>query len=329
MYYRIRHLTRFHYSAPVTESLMEIRMLPRTEGTQSCLSFDLAISPRTQAQSYRDYLGNTIYHFSIPGAHKQLQIVAESLVEVKPQPPLPASLDSSAWRELDHATGSGDFWEMLLPTDFTHPSALLQKLMDELDAVRRDDPLSLTLELNTRLYGAFEYEPHVTHVDSPIDDALAHRKGVCQDFSHIMIAILRLLRIPARYVSGYLHHRKQDHDRSSDGATHAWVEAWLPSLGWVGLDPTNNLLAGERHIRVAIGREYPDVPPTRGVFKGKADTRLSVGVGVKACDTLPAGIAELVMEREESFSEEGSATGSPLSGFAQQEQLQQQQQQQQ
>jgi transglutaminase-like putative cysteine protease len=325
MYYRIRHLTRFQYSGPVTESLMEIRMMPRTEGAQSCLSFDLTVTPRTQIQAYRDYLGNTVHHFSIPGAHKQLQIVAESLMEVKEPPPLPHFLPTSAWDELDHSTRSDDFWEMLIPSSFTRPTPLLEKLMAELDAARRDDPLSLTLELNRRLYEAFEYEPHVTHVDSPIDDALSHRKGVCQDFAHIMIAILRSLRIPARYVSGYLHHRKQDHDRSSDGATHAWVEAWLPSLGWVGLDPTNNLIAAGRHIRVAIGRDYTDVPPTRGVFKGQAETKLSVGVGVNACDALPAGIAELVMEREESFSEDGTATGGELSGFAQQEQQQQQQ----
>lgn len=322
MYYRIRHLTRFHYSAPVTESLMEVRMLPRTEGHQSNLSFELSVTPRTQIQSFRDYLGNSIHHFSIPGAHKQLQIVAESLMEVKEPPPLPHSLAPSAWDDLDQAAGGEDFWEMLTPSSFTRPSALLQELMQEMDAVRRDDPLALTLELNTRLFKAFEYEPHVTHVDSPIDDALSHRKGVCQDFAHIMIAILRSLRIPARYVSGYLHHRKQDHDRSSDGATHAWVEAWLPSLGWIGFDPTNNLVAGGRHIRVAIGRDYADVPPTRGVFKGQAETKLSVGVGVNACEVLPAGIAELVMEREESFAGEDASPGG-LSGFAQQEQQQQ------
>lgn len=323
MYYRIRHLTRFHYSAPVTESLMELRMLPLTEGPQSCLNFELAVSPKTQIQSFRDYLGNTIHHFSIPGAHKQLQIVAESLIEIKPAAALPASLSPSAWAELDAKVAEDDFWETLTPSTFTQPTALLDQLMKELSAVRRGDPLSLAYELNTRLYETFEYEPQVTHVDSPIDDALRQRKGVCQDFAHIMIAILRQLSIPARYVSGYLHHREQDHDRSSDGATHAWVEAWLPSLGWIGLDPTNNLIAGERHVRVAVGRDYADVPPTRGVFKGQAETRLSVGVGVSACDHLPAGIAELNMEREESFSGEKRSTAGALSGFAQQEQQQQ------
>jgi len=323
MFYRIRHLTRFQYSSPVTESIMEVRMLPRTEGAQSCLSFDLSVTPRTQVQSYRDYLGNTIHHFSIPGAHKQLQIVAESLMEVKPPAPLPHSLAPSAWEELDNETASNDFCEMLIPSSVAKPTALLQKLIVELDAVRRDDPLSLVQELNMRLFDAFEYESHVTHVDSPIDDALSHRKGVCQDFAHIMIAILRQLRIPARYVSGYLHHREQDRDRSSDGATHAWLEAWLPSLGWLGLDPTNDLIAGERHIRAAIGRDYPDVPPTRGVFKGNAETKLSVGVGVNACETPPAGIAELVMEREESFAETKTVEEAAAPELIQQEQQQQ------
>jgi transglutaminase-like putative cysteine protease len=110
---------------------------------------------------------------------------------------------------------------------------------------------------------------------------------VCQDYAHIMIALARELRIPCRYVSGYLHHSADHADRSSDGATHAWVEAWLPELGWVGFDPTNNLLAGERHIRVAVGRDYADVPPTRGVYKGAAESELAVHVKITPTETPP------------------------------------------
>jgi len=168
------------------------------------------------------------------------------------------------------------------------------------------------------MYAAFKYKAKTTRVDSPIEDALTSREGVCQDFAHIFISLLRGMRIPARYVSGYLYHRREDRDRSSDGATHAWVEAWLPGPGWVGFDPTNNLLATERHIRTAIGREYADVPPTRGVFKGEASTKLTVSVAVNPSEVLPP-------ERDlipESISVEDLV---PRNSDRQREQLQQQQ----
>ena len=141
--------------------------------------------------------------------------------------------------------------------------------------------MTLLREINGALHDAFDYAPQTTKVDSLIDDALRTRKGVCQDFAHIMIALVRALGIPCRYVSGYLFHRLETQDRSAQDATHAWVEALLPGLGWVGFDPTNNLLACERHIRTAIGRDYADVPPTRGIFKGEAESDLSVAVQVK------------------------------------------------
>lgn len=323
MYFKIRHLTRFQYSAFVTESLVEVRMHPRTEGCQRCLDYQLAVTPRAQMSQYRDYLGNNVHHFSLPAAHRQLQLVVESIVEMTSWPELPEALAPEAWEELDRLIESGDYWEMLLPSQFVHTTPLLQDLARELGVMRRDDPLSLVREINTRLFETFDYVPGATEVDSPIDAALALRHGVCQDFSHIMIALLRQLRIPARYVSGYLHHGEQDHDRSSEGATHAWVEAFLPSLGWLGFDPTNNLVARERHIRTALGRDYNDVPPTRGVFKGEADTKLSVGVSVTPCDELPAELAELVMA-EEQVTEHAA-----LALELEQEQQQQQQQQQQ
>ena len=127
----------------------------------------------------------------------------------------------------------------------------------------------------------FEYKPRSTRVDSPIDEALEARRGVCQDFAHIFIALARPLGIPTRYVSGYLYRDAASHDRSTDGATHAWVEAFLPEIGWIGFDPTNNLIAQDRHIRVAVGRDYADVPPTRGVYKGVTAVRSELGVAVQ------------------------------------------------
>jgi transglutaminase-like putative cysteine protease len=190
-------------------------------------------------------------------------------------------------------------------------------LGNKLGVKRRDDPLRVLCELNTSLFHWFDYVPKSTNVDSPIDQAIESHKGVCQDFAHVMIALVRGLGIPCRYVSGYLFHRDSDQDRSSEGATHAWVEALLPGLGWVGFDPTNNRLAGDRHIRTAIGRDYADVPPTRGVFKGTVDSELSVGVRVAPSDALPP------LEEEMNVTEDWS-TYLPPEQEAQQQQQQQQ-----
>lgn len=284
MHYSIHHVTKFSYSRPVTESVMELRMRPRSEGIQRLLKFDLSLRPSARLTSYQDHLGNTVHHFDIPARHTQLVITAEALIEMQPAASLPDALDGSAWDELVELVEHGDYWEMLAPGNFARPTDLLRDLARELNVRRRDDPLTVLRELNAAIYGAFDYVPQSTRVDSPIDDALRARKGVCQDYTHIMIALARGLKIPCRYTSGYLFHRVESDDRSAQDATHAWVEALLPGLGWVGFDPTNNLMAGERHIRVAVGRDYADVPPTRGVFKGTAESELSVAVQVKPGD---------------------------------------------
>jgi transglutaminase-like putative cysteine protease len=287
MFYSIKHLTKFHYASPVSESVMEARMHPRSEGNQRCLTFHLAVSPRCRVFAYRDHVGNNVHHFDIPGQHSYLVIVAESLLDVQPSLEIPSSLPPDAWAEADAMVQMGDFWENLLPSEFAEPTPLLLDLANQLEVRRRDDPLSLLRELNQRLYDYFDYVPKSTKVDSPIDEAIQSRQGVCQDFAHVMIALVRSLRIPCRYVSGYLYRRAQDHDRSVVDATHAWVEAFLPPLGWVGFDPTNCLLAGDRHIRTAIGRDYADVPPTRGIFRGHTASDLSVAVRVSASEDAP------------------------------------------
>jgi transglutaminase-like putative cysteine protease len=280
MYYSIRHLTKFLYSNPVSESMMETRMHPRSDQNQRCLTFHLSVSPRCRVFSYRDHLANHVHHFDIPGQHGQLVIVAESLVDVQPAMAIPSFLAPDAWAELDAMVERGDYWEMLFPSEFTVPTPRLDALAEHLGLHRRDDPLMCLHELNQQIYDYFDYVPRSTKVDSPIDVALTSRKGVCQDFAHVMITLIRTkLKIPCRYVSGYLFHGDGS-DRSSQSATHAWIEALLPQLGWVGFDPTNRLVVGDRHIRTAIGRDYSDVPPTHGIFRGHAKSELSVAVRV-------------------------------------------------
>ncbi len=298
MYYSIRHITRFRYSTPISESIMEVRIQPRTEGTQHCLDFRLVTSPRSHIMDYRGEQGNKVHHFDVPNRHTQLTLNAQSLVELIPPPEPPQALPTNAWEELDALTASDEYWDTLMPSHFASPTDLLYELAHELRIERRDDPLTVLREIMTGLHNSIDYVPKNTKVDSPIDDALQVRRGVCQDFAHVMITMVRTLGIPCRYVSGYLFQQGGHRDRTSESATHAWVEALLPGLGWVGFDPTNDTLAGGRHIRVAVGRDYADVPPTRGVFRGSAESELSVTVKVSLSDTLPTGYEAVPKEEE-------------------------------
>lgn len=290
MIYSVLHTTTFTYETDVRESVMEVRMQPRSDGWQHCLTFQLNVSPAANIMQYRDFMGNTVHHFDIAGSHTQVKVTAQSSVEVEPALP-PRAADAGNWEDLDRAVAaqspSEDYWEMLLPSNFAKPSDRLQALAKQIQCERRDTPLQLLTEVNEAIYESFDYVKNSTKVDSPIDDALRSRHGVCQDFAHIMIALVRPLQIPCRYVSGYMFQRdesKETSDRSLAGASHAWVEALVPPLGWIAFDPTNKLVGADRHIRVAIGRDYADVPPTRGVHKGEAHGELSVAVTVSPSD---------------------------------------------
>lgn len=328
MYYSIRHLTKFLYSKGVSESMMETRMHPRSDHNQRCLNFHLSVSPRCRVFSYRDHLSNHVHHFDIPGQHGQLVIVAESLVEVEPSFPIPSFLTPDAWAEIDALVEQGDYYEMLFPSEFCEATPLLDQLAIDLDVRRRDDPLMVLHELNEKIYNYFDYVPKSTKVDSPIDVALTSRKGVCQDFAHVMITLVRSkLRIPCRYVSGYLYHGQSDKDRSATSATHAWVEVLLPQLGWVGFDPTNLLVAGDRHIRTAIGRDYADVPPTHGMFRGRAASELTVAVRVTPSEGTPSLDQELpVPEDWSTLVEKATALPEQPPSLTRQQQMAQQQQ---
>jgi len=281
MFYSIRHVTRFRYNAPVREAVMELRMQPRSEGPQTLRSFQIATNPRAQLYAYTDHLGNAVYHFNMLREHEELRIEAQAVVEIGQMRPLPENLDALEWGRYNAFNLSDDHFDMLEPSKFARPSPELEAFMRIADLSKPEgDPLTALKKLQRTIYDSFEYQSGVTEVNSPIEVALEQRRGVCQDFAHIMTAIGRVWRIPCRYVSGYLYH-KGSRDRSAADATHAWVEAYLPSLGWVGFDPTNNIMACERHIRAAVGRDYSDVPPTRGTYKGGADSELSIAVSLE------------------------------------------------
>lgn len=280
MIYTIRHSTRIRYSTPVTESVSEVRLKPLTGGLQRCLTFQLNVTPNVPILQYEDYAGNVVSHFNIPFFHNEMVVTAQSVIGVKPSGKIANVPQNLTWEELDHAVEQSELFEWTLPSKFAQPTDALLAFSDELKLSRNSNPLFLILDLNQKVYKSLLYLPNSTRADSPIDEALTQRAGVCQDYSHIMIALIRNLGIPCRYVSGYLFHAVRDKNQSPETATHAWLEAWFPGLGWIGLDPTNNKLAGDHHIIMAYGKDYAEVPPTRGVFKGECDTELSISVRI-------------------------------------------------
>jgi transglutaminase-like putative cysteine protease len=281
MFYAIRHYTRYRYSRSVWQSMMEVRMHPRSEGNQRCFVFQLSVNPRARIFGYTDSYGNLVHHFDLPSRHTQLTIISDALVNIEAQSSIPEIMEYGAWQELEDLIEKKDYWDMLMPSHFARSSPQLEQLAEEIGANERKgrSPLAFLQDISSGVHRTFSYVKKSTAVNSPIEDALQSRQGVCQDFAHIMIALVRNAGIPCRYVSGYLYHSTEN-THPADGATHAWVEALLPGRGWVGFDPTVNKLASEQHIRTAIGRDYADVPPTMGMMKGKADTQLQVRVRV-------------------------------------------------
>ena len=312
-YYTVHHHTRYRYDSEVRESTMEVRMQPRTDRQQRCLNFRLEVRPHAQVLTTIDCMQNAIHYFDIPSRHIELTLRAQTLVMVQAPDPLPESLELSAWKELEVDAANGHHWDWLTPSAFARPTPLLSDFAKQFVFSKDLDPLSVISRLNEGIHAEIEYTPNSTAVDSPIDIALENRRGVCQDFSHIMIALLRKAGIPARYISGYIFQgpeSKEGVDLSS--ASHAWVEAFLPGIGWTGIDPTNNTYVHDKHIRIALGRDYADVPPTRGVYKGGAKSELSVGVHISETEDedIPQDLLDnghwTIRERAEDLGMPGS-----------------------
>lgn len=328
MLLEVRHVTQYHYDHAVRESVMELWMQPQKSPRQRLVRFELDLEPAAQLFSYADTFGNAVYYFDVPQPHDELTIVACSAVETEAPELLPEALDMGEWDRMKSDFVAGDCFDFLRPHGFVQETDALRAFVAErnLDELRRLDPLTAMHRLTEAIYSAFEYQAGVTEADSPIDLALGAGRGVCQDFAHIMLAICRSWGVPARYVSGYLFTDRKHGDRSDPDATHAWVEVFLPSLRWVGFDPTNNTMAGERHIAVAIGRDYRDVPPSRGVYKGGGDSRLGVAVTVRKTR---AALSEPEFLRVPRAGVSSARQRQGLDAFHHDQQRQQQQQQQQ
>jgi len=284
--YRIEHLTRFGYNSPVRRCTMSLCLRPLDGNRQQVLEFGITTSPPGRLTTEIDPFGNTRHVLTVNETHDTLEVVSVSTVDVFPSPSLAHPIGPDAWEVARSRTTDPDCWQ------FTHPSPgagltpALTGFVAEMGIEPGSDPLTDLVELSSTLNDTFDYAAGSTSVDSPIDEILATRRGVCQDYAHVMIAIARSWGVPTRYVSGYLH--VEGASAGVDGpagiATHAWVECRLPQLGWVEFDPTNRTLVDHRYVRTAVGRDYRDVPPTRGVVEGGANSGLEVDVRVTRLD---------------------------------------------
>lgn len=279
--YRIEHLTRYRYQSPAKGCVMSVCLRPRQDDRQQVVRFALDIQPLAEPSCEIDFWGNHHHVFNVHRCHQQLDIVVSSEIELSRPQPLPDLLPADSWQVIERQKDTFDHWPLTHPSELTNPSPRLQQFVVEQEISKKSDPLTSLLALNNLLYERFTYQPGSTSVSSPIDHILQSRCGVCQDYAHVMLAIVRGWGIPARYVSGYLWASGDSYEQSPTTASHAWVECWLPEIGWVGFDPTNCTVNDDRHVRIAIGRDYRDVAPTRGVLQGGGKTELEVKVRIE------------------------------------------------
>ena len=266
--YLVEHVSSYAYDNPVQGSLMLLRLRPRDDGRQRVLKFNLHVDPQAALTELADPFGNRCHLFNVHRRHSSTVVHSRVRVEAADAPPLPETLGPDAWEALEADIDPVEGWEFLQPSQYVRFSDALEAFTSANDIGRGADPLSSLLELCARLHRIFEYDPGSTAVDSPMDHILETGRGVCQDYTHVMLAIARSWGVPSRYVSGYVHREGKEGEQSLPGASHSWGEFYIPDAGWVGIDPTNDTLADHRFVAVAVGRDYADACPTRGTVLG-------------------------------------------------------------
>jgi transglutaminase-like putative cysteine protease len=284
LHFAIRYLTEYHYDAPVTDNLNSLRVRPATTSTQRCDEFHTRIEPEARVSRHLDYFGTEVIEFGIPASHDQLTIDMRARV-VTSEPPEPPE---GAWESLRSSAYLDAAGEFALPWQDQPAIEDLEEIDAELDG---QTPLQTLRTLCEAVPNRFEYRPGATYVGSTVRDLLAAGAGVCQDFVHLSLVLLRRRGIAARYVSGYLWAAPQEHGTDSlEVDTHAWLEALLPGSDgkgepvWVSADPTNRRLAGETHVKIGHGRFYSDVPPVKGLYMGGASSQLDAAVRMSRLD---------------------------------------------
>jgi transglutaminase-like putative cysteine protease len=263
--FEIVHETRFQYTEPIEETVMEMRLQPMDGNGQRCLEFHLELEPKVRLRAYRDGYGNHVHYFNLLRAHPRLRVTSRSLVETGIRTRRDTDGDALVLDFLRSRPPAGDV-----------PGV---RAMAAAHAPRGREPAAVEAALDALALGIsrdFVYDPAVTNVYTAVEDVLELRAGVCQDFAHLFIAAAHAMGVPARYVSGYIYVPGES--GVTEGASHAWAEAWVHGKGWLGYDATHPIRAGANHVRVAVGRDYRDAAPTRGVYVGSGIGTMEVSV---------------------------------------------------
>ena len=276
----VRHLTRFLYEGMVQDSLNDARLCPVTDALQRCESFELRLDPAVPVHTYHDFYLNRVDHFDLHHPHGSLGVESFSVVQTRPDPRgdvvgvFPPAL-------LDDPNVEENYFDFLADSHFVTLDAEVWR--EAIDVLPNGvvDLWQDALALAGHLYQVFTYVPSATHAGTRVAEVLRTRRGVCQDYAHVLLALCRTQGIPARYVSGYFFDdSRQGHEPE---ASHAWVEVFLPGYGWKGIDPTHNRLADVRYVKLAVGRDYADIRPVNGTYRGRGTRQLHVEVNVRSC----------------------------------------------
>jgi len=285
MRYQARHSTTFEYSGPVSQCLTEAHLIPRSLPWQCLEQFRIEVEPATTGEiEHRvDYFGNRVSTFSVLQQHTRLEVISESVVTIDRPVVSVASIPRTSWEEVRAYLGRHSEVESLEAYEFVFDSPFVAA-SPQLKAygalsLQPEAPLAeAVVDLSRRIHRDFRYAPRTTTIETPLSEVLQRRGGVCQDFSHVLIGVLRSYGIAARYISGYL--RSGAHYTGAD-ASHAWASVYIPEWGWLELDPTNDVIPSDGHVTLAWGRDYGDVTPVKGVSLGGGEQRVHVAVRVQ------------------------------------------------
>ena len=274
-HFHILHRTHYIYSGLVIDSVNQINLYPLNDEFQFVRDHKIHISGQPFIHTIKDYFGNTTGFFTIVAPHKEL--IIDNIMEVDMLPPklmelIPTVTD--VWKIVHSEENQLLYHDFLKAEEAKCQEEVQQAIHEILSKVQH--PLTTIQELSNYIYNNFTYKKGVTNIETSVDELWSLRAGVCQDFAHLLLYMLRLMGVPGRYISGYICPGSSEW--RGEGATHAWAEAWLPDTGWIGIDPTNKCLAGERHVRLATGRNFSDCTPVKGTYKGAVEHKLEVTV---------------------------------------------------
>ena len=273
----VRHLTRFVYDGASRDSYNDARLCPISDPLQRCESFSMRIEPRVLVNTYHDFYHNRVDHFELHDDHPSMEVESIAVVETRIDPRGPVT-QAFPMSSLDDPTIDENYFDFLTETHYVSLDAEVWREGIDLMPDGVKDIWQDSVKVGRHIYKTFKYESNSTSVNTRMISALRERRGVCQDFAHVMIAICRTQGIPARYVSGYFFNDSRKADEPE--ASHAWVEVYLPHFGWKGFDPTHDRESDERYIKLAVGRDYADIRPISGSFRGKGTKTMVVDVRV-------------------------------------------------